>query len=64
MQVKALHAASAALALAVFINGDHDDRAAGAFHQPGRHDADDTGVPVPPPQQHDAVVQPLGLLLQ
>ena len=64
MQVKALHAASAALALAVFINGDHDDRASGAFHQPGRHDANDTGVPVPSPQQHDAVVQPLGLLLQ
>ena len=37
VQVKALHAASAALALAVFINGDHDDRASGALHQPGSH---------------------------
>ena len=64
VQVEALHAASAALALAMLINGDHDDRASGAFHQPGRHDADDPGVPVPSPQQHDAVIQPLGLLLQ
>ena len=64
MQVKALHAASAALALAVLVDGDHDDRASGAFHQPGRHDADDAGMPVPSPQQHDAVVQPLGLLFQ
>ena len=63
VQVKALHAASAALALAVLINGDHDDRAAGALHQPGSHDANDAGMPVPSPQQHDAVVQPLGLLL-
>ena len=64
MQVKALHAASAALALAVLVNGDHDDRAAGALHQPGSHDANDAGMPVPSPQQHDAVVQPLGLLFQ
>ena len=64
MQVKALHAAPAALALAVLVNGDHDDRAAGALHQPGSHDANDTGMPVPSPQQHDAVVQPLGLLFQ
>ena len=64
VQVKALHAASAALALAVLVNGDHDDRAPGALHQPRSHDANDAGMPVPPPQQHDAVVQPLGLLFQ
>ena len=63
VQVKALHAAPAALALAVLVNGDHDDRAAGAFYQPGSHNADDTGMPVPSPQQHDAVIQALGLLL-
>ena len=63
VQVKTLHAASASLALAVLINGDHDDRAAGALHQPGSHDANDAGMPVPSPQQHDAVIQPLGLLL-
>ena len=64
VQVKALHAAPAALALAVLVNGDHDDRAAGALHQPGSHDANDTGMPVPSPQQHDAVIQTLGLLFQ
>ena len=64
VQVKALHTASAALALAVLINGDHDDRASGALHQPGSHDANDAGMPVPSPQQHDAVIQPLGLLFQ
>ena len=64
VQVKALHAASAALALAVLVNGDHDDRASGALHQPGSHDANDAGMPVPSPQQHDAVIQPLGLLFQ
>ena len=64
VQVEALHTAPAALALAVLVDGDHDDRASGAFHQPGRHDADDAGMPVPSPQQHDAVIQPLGLLFQ
>ena len=64
VQVKALHAAPTALALAVLINGDHDDRAAGALHQPGGYNADDAGMPVPSPQQHNAVVQPLGLLFQ
>ena len=48
----------------MFINGDHDDRASGALHQPGSHDANDAGMPVPSPQQHDAVIQPLGLLFQ
>ena len=64
VQVKTLHAAPAALALAMLVNGDHDDRASGALHQPGRHNADDAGMPVPSPQQHDAVIQPLGLLFQ
>ncbi len=63
-RLKALHAAAAALALAVLVNRDHDDRASGALHQPGRHDADDAGVPVPSPQQDHAILQPLRLLLQ
>ena len=35
VQVEALHTAAAALALAVLINGHHDDGTAGLFHQPG-----------------------------
>ena len=64
VQVETLHAAAAALALAVLVHRDHDDRAAGALHQPGRHDADDAGVPVPAPQQDHTILQPLRLLLQ
>ena len=64
VQVEALHTASAALALAVLINGHHDDGAAGLFHQPGCHDANDTGVPVPAPDQDDPVLQNGGLGLQ
>ena len=64
VQVEALHAAAAALALAVLVYCHHDDRTAGALHQPGRHDADDAGVPVPAPEQDHPVFQPLGLLFQ
>ena len=64
VQIETLHAAAAALALAVLVHRDHDDRAAGALHQPGRHDADDAGVPVPAPQQDHPILQPLRLLLQ
>ena len=64
MQVEALHTAAAALALAVLINGHHDDGAAGLFHQPGCHDANDTGVPVPAPDQDDPVLLNGGLGLQ
>ena len=64
MQIEALHAASAALAFAVLVDRHHDHRPAGAFHQPGCHDANDTGVPIAAPQQHHAVFQPLRFLFQ
>lgn len=64
MQIEALHAASAALAFAVLVDRHYDHRPAGAFHQPGCHDANDTGVPIAAPQQHHAVFQPLRFLFQ
>ena len=50
VQVEALHTAAAALALAVLINGHHDDGAASLFHQPGCHDANDTRGASPGPR--------------
>ena len=64
VQVEALHAAAAALALAVLIHRHHDDRASCLFHEAGGHDADDAGVPVPAPEQDDPVLEALRLSIQ
>ena len=64
MQVEALHAATAALALAVFIYRHHDDRASGLFHKAGGHDADDAGVPVSAPEQDDPIFEAFRLSVQ
>ena len=64
MQVEALHAAAAALALAVLIYRHHDDRASGLFHKAGGHDADDAGVPVSAPEQDDPVFEAFRLSVQ
>ena len=48
----------------MLIHRDDDDGAAGLFHQPGGHDADDAGVPVPAPDEDDPVFEDGGFRIQ